>query len=1089
MRTSIAGVALFTMFLVGGCGGGSGSSSPESDTVSEDAGSGSQGISLSLDSLEVTEGREFVWEVSIEEHDTSAVSIEWDQVSGVPVTILQGSTATLVGDAPFVAQPESVEMRVQATDTEGDRVEAVSTLTVYPYVPTHLDLTPSVTLPEDVLPYPEDTLSFSTALSDEFRVASDAERPMLVMASDSEGKVLLSVATRDGGLLGEVQGVVEFSIDSTALVLIVFAAGEAIPSLTKSRVADIRSLPEFSDVVNVVASLLAADSNFLERFGQYPDLQALVTLAAENLPPLPAPEGVEGVSLVPMSSTLWPLGVSPLAQDYGDWKEGFYCTPLTRWPCSPWNQEQPWTWFGSARGAEAFLPEGFWDNAQLFAGGLFIGTSVGPALLSFYVTERYVELLSEARLLPFLAFSIDNRSTHAFANPNFINYAMEAFSDGDRRFWRLTPRNSTMVRKLLNSGAAMRTEVAGTNDQLSPEIDRVVFQRYRIALSSEDGLAPDHAAVVSLFNILSLAVSAANLVVDSSAVFKALDEVDAENSANLKMCAVDFLAAEDLYVDAGLSPIEQAGEFILRYSNAVVQHMLLNTNCQNIVLKRGGKKLVEVLASTKIQTAINTFLNVKSLGGKAAFDGVNDFVPMATSFFSSDVRKIEYYIHWVEEQGQPHIGRVTTTEPPSAAFSVTQLAGPSIRVDASASSYDPDTTLSYAWGLVEDLDGNGHSVLGSGPVLEHTFVSAGTYIVELTVTDGRGLTDKKRSVVIVEEGRRPVIDSLSCNFDPDGLLQMRMQLSDPDQRATEIRWFADRQHAEPDATTPADVGQIALVATPVTGGNWARVEVDVASGDYTLLMACWTEAPRAPTAAAPLNDTGIDWCADGSTNFLTCPVAGYPGQDGEFGRDASARTGTLEKVGAGDAGFDYTKIANNGSVLPASATLGSGPNDWACTRDNVTGLIWEVKTSDGGLRDWNNTYTWYDPNSGGSDAPDPGPNCVNSNCDTTDFVNLVNAEGLCGASDWRMPSRRELQGIVDYGRFDPAIDPGYFPNTPSSSFWSGSPYANDSNFAWVVYFNDGHAYGNFRSSDFRVRLVRGGQSGDVAPEPVDPPPP
>jgi hypothetical protein len=47
----------------------------------------------------------------------------------------------------------------------------------------------------------------------------------------------------------------------------------------------------------------------------------------------------------------------------------------------------------------------------------------------------------------------------------------------------------------------------------------------------------------------------------------------------------------------------------------------------------------------------------------------------------------------------------------------------------------------------------------------------------------------------------------------------------------------------------------------------------------------------------------------------------------------------------------YTKIANDGSELPDSATLGTNPTDWACTKDNKTGLIWEVKTDDGGLRD------------------------------------------------------------------------------------------------------------------------------------------
>ena len=58
----------------------------------------------------------------------------------------------------------------------------------------------------------------------------------------------------------------------------------------------------------------------------------------------------------------------------------------------------------------------------------------------------------------------------------------------------------------------------------------------------------------------------------------------------------------------------------------------------------------------------------------------------------------------------------------------------------------------------------------------------------------------------------------------------------------------------------------------------------------------------------------------------------------------------------------YSKIANDGSLLADAAVLGTGAKDWACTRDNATGLVWEVKTDDGGLRDKDNTYSWYDPN-------------------------------------------------------------------------------------------------------------------------------
>ncbi len=157
----------------------------------------------------------------------------------------------------------------------------------------------------------------------------------------------------------------------------------------------------------------------------------------------------------------------------------------------------------------------------------------------------------------------------------------------------------------------------------------------------------------------------------------------------------------------------------------------------------------------------------------------------------------------------------------------------------------------------------------------------------------------------------------------------------------------------------------------------------------------------------------------------------------------------------------YTKIANDGSELPDNAQIGSGAKDWACTKDNNTGLIWEVKTTDYGLRDMAKTYTNYS-----ADSADYGAE-TNADC----FVIDVNSQGLCGANDWRMPTIDELLGIVKNGN-TPAIDTTYFPNTPSDYFWSSSPYDYNRSGAWVVNFSDG--YSNFygKNGNFSVRLVR-----------------
>ena len=87
-------------------------------------------------------------------------------------------------------------------------------------------------------------------------------------------------------------------------------------------------------------------------------------------------------------------------------------------------------------------------------------------------------------------------------------------------------------------------------------------------------------------------------------------------------------------------------------------------------------------------------------------------------------------------------------------------------------------------------------------------------------------------------------------------------------------------------------------------------------------------------------------------------------------------------------------------------------------RDNVTGLIWEVKQDKNGVQNYDNphdadnTYTWYDPDpaTNGGDAGTPG-----EGTDTDDFINALNNAGFGGYSDWRMPGREELRSICDYG--------------------------------------------------------------------------
>jgi len=80
-----------------------------------------------------------------------------------------------------------------------------------------------------------------------------------------------------------------------------------------------------------------------------------------------------------------------------------------------------------------------------------------------------------------------------------------------------------------------------------------------------------------------------------------------------------------------------------------------------------------------------------------------------------------------------------------------------------------------------------------------------------------------------------------------------------------------------------------------------------------------------------------------------------------------------------------------------------------------------------------------------------------------------------GHSDWRLPDVKELASLVEERCYSPAINDALFPATPLGWFWSSSPFAGDSDGAWVVSFGYGGVYGYSRYGDDAVRLVRGGQ--------------
>lgn len=225
-----------------------------------------------------------------------------------------------------------------------------------------------------------------------------------------------------------------------------------------------------------------------------------------------------------------------------------------------------------------------------------------------------------------------------------------------------------------------------------------------------------------------------------------------------------------------------------------------------------------------------------------------------------------------------------------------------------------------------------------------------------------------------------------------------------------------------------------------------------------MLLLGTSGAAVAVEAIGVLNDTGQATCYDETDHATPCnetstgDTSPLSGQDGRYGRDAAAAMGRLPKIGGGPGGFDFTRVCMNGddegqgacpSSPPVPADLENPkPTDWACLRDNVTGL----------------TFTLGNPLQVAWDA-------ARSTAEGS-YIGRANNTSRCGlGSGWRLPHRREALSF--FGSDEPfpnPLDPAYFPilgnntlQSPGFAFWTADPTAWHAMFQWVVLSGNGGA--------------------------------
>lgn len=305
---------------------------------------------------------------------------------------------------------------------------------------------------------------------------------------------------------------------------------------------------------------------------------------------------------------------------------------------------------------------------------------------------------------------------------------------------------------------------------------------------------------------------------------------------------------------------------------------------------------------------------------------------------------------------------------------------------------------------------------------------------------------------VKSSGAREYLDAYLKQY-PKGkylaLARIDLKKIDDNERVERARQAAEKRQAFDHERQQAERTERAVWESAKTGDSLAAYASYLDSypqGQYAALAEAARKRVRRETAE---REEDASWrVAQAANDSVTVQtyLNRYPG--GRYLAQAQVRIADLKNKEA---------ERNANSPMPLSArysTVGNYPIT-DCVKDKNSGLTWEGKPTSG-LRDGSKTYTNYGDHRTG---------------DASAYVATVNAANLCSYTDWRLPTKDELRGLVVQG-VTPTIDGTWFPNTQSGPYWTSSPLVGNANFAWNVNFYLDFVDKLHRGVTSPVRLVR-----------------